>query len=122
MRVVRRVAARTLLTVGLLSCAALLGACAQKPPPTLTTPLADQARDVPVDDVLAVTTTGAVLDHVTLQRLDGPESAPSFAVEETRAQLARARFRPTHATGSSLRRTPSPRRRARRGRRPSRSP
>ena len=42
----------------------------------------------PVDDVLAVTTTAAVLDHVTLQRLDGPESAPSFAVEETRAQLA----------------------------------
>src|SRR4051794_41397832 len=88
MQVLRHCVIRSLLSVGILAGVALLGACAQKPPPTLTTPLADQARDVPIDDALAVTTTGAVLDRVTLQRLDGPDTAPSFAVEETRAHLA----------------------------------
>ena len=87
MRVVSSFAGRPLLIVGLISFTALLGACAQKPPPTLTTALADQARDVSVDDALAVTTTGAVLDRVTLERVDTPSPAPQFSVEQTRAQL-----------------------------------
>jgi lipoprotein-anchoring transpeptidase ErfK/SrfK len=87
MRVVNRFVTRSVVAVGLVVFAALLGACAQKPPPTLTAALADQARDVRVDDALAVTTTGAVLDRVALERLDAPGPAPQFAVEETRAQL-----------------------------------
>jgi lipoprotein-anchoring transpeptidase ErfK/SrfK len=74
---------------GLVLFAALLalGACAQKPAPTLTTAVADQARDVAVDDALTVTTTGAVLDRVTLERVDEAGPAPQFALDETRAQL-----------------------------------
>ncbi|HZR97963.1 MAG TPA: L,D-transpeptidase family protein [Chloroflexota bacterium] len=88
MRAVGLIPARSVLVVGLVLLAALAGACAQKPPPTLTTPVGDQAQDVRVDDPLAVTTTGAVLDRVTLERLDRQGPAPQFAVEETRARLA----------------------------------
>jgi lipoprotein-anchoring transpeptidase ErfK/SrfK len=74
------------LVVGVVLLA--LGACAQKPPPSLTTKLADQARDVPVDDALTVTASGAVLDHVALERLDGAESPLQLVVSEAQAHLA----------------------------------
>ena len=85
----RRLATRSGLVGSLVLGAALLvlGACAQKPPPSLTTPVADQARDVPVDDALTVTTTGATLDRVTLERLDDAGPAPQFTMDEMRAQL-----------------------------------
>jgi lipoprotein-anchoring transpeptidase ErfK/SrfK len=92
MGVVTRFARRSSLAGSLVLIGTLLalGACAQKPPPTLTTPLADQARDVAVDDALAVTTTGALLDHVTLERLDAASPAPQFNTEETSARLTSA--------------------------------
>ncbi|HLH24019.1 MAG TPA: L,D-transpeptidase family protein [Chloroflexota bacterium] len=89
MRVVRLFAARPYCALAVVCAVALvaLAACAQKPPPTLTTALADQARDVAVDDPLAVTTTGAVLDRITLERIDTAAPAPQFSADESRAQL-----------------------------------
>ncbi len=63
-------------------------ACAPPaPPPSLSVPLADGAADVPIDSALNVTASGATLDSVTLERVDGPGPAPRFTLGENAAHL-----------------------------------
>lgn len=73
-----------------LVCAVGLIACAPKAPPTLSAAVPDGAREVRLDDPLEVVATGAVLDEVTLTRLDQAAAAPAFQLDGTRAQLAAA--------------------------------
>ena len=64
-------------------------ACAPPtPPPSLSLDLADGAADVPLDSPLAVTASGAVLDSVTIERLDAPGAAPQFTLSDHAARLA----------------------------------
>jgi lipoprotein-anchoring transpeptidase ErfK/SrfK len=66
---------------------ATLAACGSKPPPTLSTRLPEQARDVALDDPLEVTVTGAALDRVVVERLDAPGAGPAVEMGPTRARL-----------------------------------
>jgi lipoprotein-anchoring transpeptidase ErfK/SrfK len=76
-----------LLMLALATSLLVTAGCAPKPAPTLTTAVADQSRDVPLDQPLEVATSGATLDSVVLERLDAAQPAPSFEVSGTQARL-----------------------------------
>jgi lipoprotein-anchoring transpeptidase ErfK/SrfK len=73
--------------------------------------LPEGEQEVRPDAALTVTTTGAVLDRLTLERLDQPGPAPDFRQDESEARLAEpleagARYRLTaqaHALATGLR-------------------
>ena len=97
--------------VAILLLSTLAAACAANPPPRLALDLPGGDQDVRPDTALTVTTTGAVLDRLGLERLDQPGPTPEFVQDEVEARLSQplepgARYRLTaqaHALAAGLR-------------------